>query len=354
MSAFQLASYGRPLVEVDQAVPQPAGTEVLLRVLAAGVCHTDLHVCDGGFDLGDGHALEFKDRGVHLPLTMGHETVGSPIAIGEAAAGVRLGSNYLVYPWIGCGVCSECASGAENLCSQPRFLGIHRNGGYADHLLVPHPRYLIDIGSLPPESMAPLACSGLTVYSAMKKLGPVIHEAPVVVIGAGGLGLMCIAVLRALGARGAVVVDIDPHKLAAATAAGALAVVDSSKQDALASISLALGGTARAVIDCVGNPATASLGFDCLGRSGRLIVVGLFGGAVRWSLPLIPIKAMTIAGSYVGNLQELRELVELVRTGKLEPMAVTRRSCFDVNSVLDELRAGRVVGRAVLIAHLAA
>jgi len=349
MKAHQLSSYGSPLIEVDRVAPRPVGTEVLLKVVAAGVCHTDLHVYDGGFDLGDGQSLEFKDRGVTLPLTMGHETVGSPVVLGSAASGVGPGTNYLVYPWIGCGSCRECLDGAENLCAQPQFLGIHRNGGYADHILVPHPRYLIDIGSLEPSSMAPLACSGLTVYSALKKLGNAIHDAPVVVIGAGGLGLMCIAVLKALGGRGAVVVDIDQRKLEAAESAGALAVVDSTKGDVLPSISQALGGSARAVIDCVGNEATSSIGFDCLGRNGKLVIVGLFGGAARWALPLIPIKSITIAGSYVGNLQELRELVELVRLGKLLPLKVSPRSCCAVNRTLDDLRNGRIVGRAVLV-----
>jgi propanol-preferring alcohol dehydrogenase len=349
MKAHQLIAYGEPLVFVASPLPQAVGTEVLLRVAAAGVCHTDLHVQDGGFDLGGGKSLSFKDRGIALPLTPGHETVGTPVALGPDAAEISYGHNYLVYPWIGCGDCATCRGGDENLCPQPRFLGVHRDGGYADHILIPHPRYLIDIGDRSPAAMAPLACSGLTVFSAIAKLGQAIHDAPVLVLGAGGLGLMCIALLKALGARGAVVVDVDERKLEAARSAGAIAAVDGRSVSAVQAVTDALMGPAQSAIDCVGSTASARLAFDCLGKRGRIILVGLYGGAADWPLPLIPIKAASIIGSYVGNLQELKELVQLVLDRKVALPRVSQHSCSEVNEILGMLRRGEIAGRAVLV-----
>ena len=157
----------------------------------------------------------------------------------------------------------------------------------------------------------------MTTYSALKKLGSVIKDEPVLVIGAGGLGLMCVTILKAMGGKGAVVVDIDAKRRAAALEAGALAAVDGAAPDALAQVSAALGGPGWAAIDLVGSPQTAALGFNSLAKGGKMIMVGLFGGSAPWSLPLIPMKAATIEGSYTGNLAETRELLDLVRSGAI-------------------------------------
>lgn len=350
MNAHQLVSFRKPLALIAKQLPKPVGSEVLLRVVAAGVCHTDLHVQDGGFDLGAGRLLDFKDRGMQLPLTPGHETVGTPVAAGPDAK-LQLSGNYLVYPWIGCGDCPVCLEGDENLCAQPRFLGVHRNGGYADHILVPHPRYLIDIGNLDAPSIAPLACSGLTAFSAIAKLGDSIKDSPVLVLGAGGLGLMAIALLKSLDARGAVVVDVDEGKLQAARAAGAIAAVNGRADSTVQDITRALGGPAQLVIDCVGSTESARVSLDCLGKRGRIVIVGLFGGSAEWPLPLIPIKAACIQGSYVGNLRELRALVQLVQDGMIVLPQVSKFDCCAVNDVLGRLRRGGITGRAVLVSE---
>ena len=186
MRSFQLCTCGAPLELTEQPTPQPAGTEVLLKVLAAGVCHSDLHLSEGYFDLGGGKRLSLADRGMKLPLTLGHENVGEVVAVGPQAKDVKVGARMLANPWIGCGECTVCKRGEDNLCRAMRSLGVFSNGGYADHLLVPHPRYLIDIGDMPPEKAAPLACSGVTTYGALKKIGPVLKSEPTVIIGAGG------------------------------------------------------------------------------------------------------------------------------------------------------------------------
>jgi D-arabinose 1-dehydrogenase-like Zn-dependent alcohol dehydrogenase len=215
---------------------------VLLKVIAAGVCHSDLHLSDGYFDLGGGKRLSVVERGMRLPVTLGHENVGEVVAFGPDARGVKVGDRRLVDPWMGCGECGICRRGDEQLCTKPTSLGVFRDGGYSDFLLVPHPRYLFDIGDIPPERAAPLACSGVTTYSALKKVGPTLATDPVVIIGAGGLGLMCLALHKAMGGHSAIVVDIDPAKREAAKKAGAVAVIDGGADNAAKQIVAATGG----------------------------------------------------------------------------------------------------------------
>src|SRR5712691_6933642 len=335
MKSFQVTDFNAPLTEVDQPTPQPLGTQVLIKVKAAGVCHSDLHIWEGGYDLGHGRKpLSLKDRGVSLPRTMGHETVGEVLAFGPDAkgdaGGLKVGDVALVYPWLGCGKCETCLAGEENMCLKPNSLGVYCDGGYADHMTVPHPKYLLNLKGLDPVTAAPYACSGVTTYSALKKVESSFNT-PIVIFGAGGLGLMALSVLKAMGGKGAIVVDIDARK-----------------RDALEQLAQKAGGPIRAVIDLVGNAATTQLGFDCLSKGGKLVIVGLFGGGAPWALPLIPIKAITIQGSYVGNLRETQELLDLVRAKKIGPIPVTPMPLAKANEALIDLQQGRLVGRAVL------
>jgi propanol-preferring alcohol dehydrogenase len=354
MKSFQVADFNAPLKEVDQPTPQPSGTQVLLKVKAAGVCHSDLHIWEGGYDLGHGRKpLSLKDRGVSLPRTMGHETVGEIVAFGPDTSAadkgdLRVGDVVLVYPWLGCGKCPTCTGGDENMCAiKPNALGVYCDGGYADHMTVPNAKYLVNLKGLDPVTAAPYACSGVTTYSALKKVEKDL-QTPIVVFGAGGLGLMLLSLLKAMGGKGAIVVDIDAKKREAAMTAGALAAVDGKAADALEQLAKAAGGPIRAVIDLVGNAATSQLGFDCLAKGGKLVIVGLFGGGATWALPLIPIKAITIQGSYVGNLRETEELLDLVRTKKVAPIPVTPMPLAKANEALLDLQKGKLVGRAIL------
>src|SRR5690242_15162421 len=353
MKSFKVADFHAPLKEVDEPTPRPAGTQVLIKVKAAGVCHSDLHIWEGGYDLGHGRKpLSLKDRGVSLPRTMGHETVGEVVAFGPDVrpgdtAGLKIGDVALVYPWLGCGKCATCLGGDENMCLKPAALGVYCDGGYADHMTVPHPKYLLDLKGLDPVTAAPYACSGVTTYSALKKVEKDLGS-PIVIIGAGGLGLMALSLLKAMGGKGAIVVDIDAKKREAAEKAGALATVDGKAGDALAQLAQKAGGPIRAVIDLVGNAQSTQLGFDCLTKGGKLIIVGLFGGGAPWALPLIPIKAITIQGSYVGNLRETRELLDLVRAKNIPPIPVTPMPLAKANDALLDLQKGKLVGRAIL------
>ena len=348
MKSFDVCRCGAPLELREQPTPEPAGTEVLLRVVAAGVCHSDLHFWEGVYDLGGGKQLKLTDRGMTLPLTMGHESVGEVVALGPDAADVDIGERRLVFPWIGCGDCKVCRRGDEQLCLKPRFIGVFRPGGYSDYVLVPHPRYLLDIDQIPPEQAAPLACSGVTAYGALRKLGGLVQTEAVVIIGAGGVGLMAQAILKLLGGQAPIVVDIEPAHRQAAKDAGARAVVDPNAPDAGSEIIEAAGGAVWAVLDFVGSSSTVRLGIDCLTKGGKLIVVGLFGGEVTISTPYIPIKAMTLQGSYTGSLAELKELIDLVREAPMPLIPVRRRPLEQAFAALMELKEGKGIGRTVL------
>jgi len=349
MRCYCVLHHGQPLELVERPIPEPQGTEVLLKVQAAGVCHTDLHLWEGHYDLGGGRKLTLAERGIKPPLTLSHEIVGEVVSAGPQAGAVATGRVALVHPWIGCGECAACKRGEENICIKPQSLGVVRPGGFAEYVIVPHLRYLVDIEGLDAAQAAPLACAGVTTYSALKKLGPRIATDPVVVIGAGGLGLMAIEVLKALGGKGAIVVDIDPVKRQAALAAGALQAIDARAPDAVQQIQQATGGGARAVLDLVGATPTVTLAMASAARGGHIVICGLMGGDLTLALPVIPMRPLTLQGSYVGTLEELQELVALARRTKMASIPVTRRPLDQANAAMEDLHHGRIVGRTVLV-----
>ncbi len=204
-------------------------------------------------------------------------------------------------------------------------------------------------GGSSPAQAAPFACSGLTTFSALGKVGPAVYRnEPILVIGAGGLGLMCLGLMKALGAKGAVVADIDPAKREAALAAGALAAIDAAAPDAVKQANAAAKAPLPAAIDFVGSSQSSRLGTDAVARGGKYVIVGLFGGDITLALPLLPIRALTIQGSFVGSLAEFRALMELVEKGTFGAVPLTERPLGEAEAALRDLRAGRVVGRAIL------
>jgi D-arabinose 1-dehydrogenase-like Zn-dependent alcohol dehydrogenase len=344
MISFQIVEHGQPLQKVVRETPKPQGSEVLVRVTRSGVCHSDLHIWDGYFDLGGGKRFYVKERGCIPPFTPGHEPFGVVEALGPKAKGVRIGQKRLVYPWIGCGKCAVCKAGQDNYCvSGSRFLGINRAGAYSTHVLVPHSKYLIDTAGIDDAFASTLACSAVTAYSAAAKLPPLGPKDWVAVIGCGGLGLIGISVLRAQGIANIIGCDIDDAKLAAAAKLGAKRTVNTRAPDALQG----LQGVAGA-IDFVGSPATAALGIGALRKGGRYVICGLFGGEITHPLPPIAQRAIGIVGSYVGSLQELKEVVALAKKKKLKPSPVDTRPADEANRALEDLKAGKVIGRVVL------
>ena len=349
MRAWAVVENGAPLKEIELPTPEPKGTEVLVEVTHCGVCHSDLHIWEGYYDIGGGKRMSLGDRGVTLPLAMGHEIVGRVAKLGPDAKGVKVGDLRIVYPWIGCGTCEKCLAEEDNMCAvAARSLGVYQNGGYGTHVIAPHPRHLIDPGSVDPAVAATYACSGITVYSAIKKAMPLPPDAPIVVVGAGGLGMNAIAVLKALKHRNIVVVDVSAEKREAALKAGAAKVVDGSGEGVTKRIVEAAGGPVQAVIDLVNGTATARFAFDALGKGGKLVQVGLFGGELTLPLPVMAIRALTVQGSYVGNPKELRELIQLSQEGSLQALPVATVPQEQANDALMRLRDGRVTGRLVL------
>jgi D-arabinose 1-dehydrogenase-like Zn-dependent alcohol dehydrogenase len=348
MQSYDVVEWGKPLQKAMRETPKPAGTEVLIKLKYSGVCHSDVHIRDGYFELGGGKRFYMTERGLKLPVTLGHEPYGQVVAAGPDARDVPLGQDRLVCPWTGCGACAKCLTGDDNLCMTPRFLGVARPGGYADHVIVPHPRYLVDASGVDPAFAATLACSGLTTYGAIQRAKPFAVEDWVVVIGAGGLGLQCISILRALGHANVAAVDIDASKLTAARAAGAKEGIDSRDKGALAKLQQMSGGGTQAVIDLVGAAETAILGIASLKKGGRYVVCGLFGGEIPLSLVPLAQRCIAVQGSYVGTVAELKEVVALARSGKLKPIPIETRPFDQAERTLAELKDGKIVGRVVL------
>lgn len=343
MISYQTAAPGAALVEVESETPQPSGTEVLVKTVACGVCHSDIHMHEGVFELGGGKQLEVGREG----MVLGHEIFGEVVAVGPEMEGVAVGDRRVVFPWIGCGECVACSRGEEHLCTPGRALGIMKPGGFADHVLVPHSRYLFDKGDVPDSLAATYACSGLTAFGALKKVGDLQAGEEIVIIGAGGVGMMAIQIARALG-MDPIVVDIDDAKLAAAAELGVTRTYNSSDPQSAKAIRKSTGGV-YAALDFVGAEASVNYGLGCLRKGGMLIIIGLYGGALSMPIPFIPMNARIIQGSYVGSLQDMDDLMAMVRAGKIAPIEITERPLAEASDALVDLKAGKVSGRQVLV-----
>lgn len=357
MRCYAVTENGKPLQPIDLPTPEPTGEQVLIEVTHCGVCHSDLHIWEGSYDMGGGKRLSLKDRGVTLPVVMGHEIIGRVAKAGPDAKGLKPGALYSVFPWLGCGKCAACLSDDDNMCAvKPAALGVYAPSGYGSHVIVPGPRHLVDISGLDPVVAATYSCSGITVYSAIAKVMPMDADEAIVLVGAGGLGLNAIAILKALEHRNIVVVDTAAAKRDAALAAGASQVVDGTGDptQVAARIREACGGAVLAVIDLVNASGTTRAGFDALRKGGKLILVGLFGGELSLPLPLMPTRALTVRGSYVGSPKDLRALIELARAGKVAPLPTRVEPVANINAVLNELLEGKVIGRVVVTQPTAA
>ena len=344
MLSWEIVEHGKPLQKALKETPKPLGSEVLMRITRSGVCHSDLHIWEGYFDLGGGKRFYVKERGCVPPFTLGHEPFGVVEALGPRARGVKVGQKKLIYPWIGCGKCALCRAGQDNYCvSGTRFLGVNRPGAYSTHVLVPDAKYLLDSAGIDDSFAATLACSAVTAYSAAQKLPGLNKGDAVAVLGCGGLGLIGISILKAKGVRDIIGCDIDDAKLAAAQKLGAKRTVNTRAADALQQ----LQGVAAA-LDFVGSPVTAGLGIAALRKGGRYVICGLYGGELVHPLPPIAQRAIGIVGSYVGSLQELKEVVALAKKRKIRATPVETRPADQANAALEDLKAGKIVGRVVL------
>lgn len=344
---FKLVQHGQPMVDTQEPLRAPAAGEVVVRILAAGVCHSDVMLYDGYVDSGTGRKIDMT-RGVNAPRVLGHEIAGEVAELGAGVTGVKVGDRVVVYPWIGCGTCSYCTTDRENLCSAPRNLGLQLDGGFSQYVFVPDARYVIPAGSLPLEQAAPYACSGLTAYAALKKLAPMHADETVLVIGAGGVGLSGVRFARHVLGISPIVADIDQAKWPLAVEAGATRAIDPSDPDAGKALMKATGGGVDAVVDFVGTGESFAFGFNALRKGGKLVSVGLIGGSTPITPAIIVFKAVTIMGSMVGTCGELRELLEIAQKGVLPPLPVHTLPLDAVNDVISKLHEGHFPGRAVL------
>jgi D-arabinose 1-dehydrogenase-like Zn-dependent alcohol dehydrogenase len=228
-------------------------------------------------------------------------------------------------------------------------LGLQRDGGFADHVLVPDARYLLAYDPLPEEQACTYACSGLTAFSALKKVPTLQAGESLLVIGAGGVGLAGVRLARELHPHATLIVaEVDRGKWDVARGAGAGEVIDPTADGAGKALVKSSGGGVAAAIDFVGAGTTFAFGFGALRKGGRLVCVGLFGGSTTIVPVMVSMKAVRVIGSYVGSLAEMRELMALARGGTLPNLPIATHPLAQVGALLDDLRGGRVRGRAVV------
>jgi D-arabinose 1-dehydrogenase-like Zn-dependent alcohol dehydrogenase len=343
---YPLEEFGKPLAQALRQTPVPQGAEVALRVQCCGVCHSDVNLSDGYFQLGGGEKLDLS-RSVNPPRVLGHEIVGRVVALGPQAQGVQVGDERVIYPWIGCGQCSLCQADCEQLCGNAQAIGIYRDGGFAEQVVVPDAKYLVPFGSLPASQVCTYACAGITAYSALKKVGPLSAAKPLLILGAGGVGLSAIRLAKSVTGVAPIVADIDSRKWELARQAGAAQAIDPSDASALKALIKSTGGVAAA-IDFVGAGESFSFGLAALRKAGKLVSVGLFGGSAPVLPVMLAMKAVTVQGSYVGTLSELRELLALAQQQPLPDLPLDIRPLAQASQALQDLKAGRVGGRVVL------
>ncbi|MEO2201578.1 MAG: alcohol dehydrogenase [Nitrosopumilus sp.] len=348
MKSARITAPNEPLAVSESDTPKPHGTQVLVKVKSVGVCHSDLHLWEGGYDLGDGQFMKVTDRGVKYPVTPGHEIVGIVDEIGDSVSDVSKGDEVLVFPWIGCGECPACKIGNENLCDTPKSMGVFQDGGYSDYTLIPNSKYLAKLDGVDPDAATSLACSGLTAYTAIKKANQNTPEF-LVIVGAGGLGLMGVQIAHAITDAKIICVDLDDKKLETAKGMGADYTINSKDPETSQKIlSICNDKGADSVIDFVNAPPTVKLGLSVLRKRGNLVLVGLFGGSIELSLVTIPLKSIIIQGAYTGNYTDMVELLELARKGTINPVISKRYSLDDANIALEDLKARKIIGRAVI------
>ena len=349
MKSAKIIEINQPLQIQENKTPKPKGSQVLVKVQSSGVCHSDIHLWEGGYEGPQGQFLKTTDRGVKYPLTPGHEIAGIIDGLGEQTEGFAKNEKVLVYPWIGEGLCPACRTGEENLCDKPRSLGIYNDGGYSDYVLVPNYKYLVKLGDeLDTDTSAPLSCSALTAYGAVKN-GNLTPNDNVVIVGTGGLGLMAIQLAKAITGSRIIALDRDDNKLKAAKENGADDIINSQKEDAVKAVMELTGRMgADAVIDFVNASSTVETDLNFLRRRAKLVLVGLFGGELKLNLIAMPTRSYKLIGSYTGSINDLIELVSLAKRGIIKPIISNKFKLDEATKALKMLRDGKILGRGVI------
>ena len=343
MLAVRLDAPGEKLRGVDVPLPEPIGTEIRVRVAGCGVCHTDLHIVEG------------SQARVELPVTLGHEVAGIIDAVGPEVgrllrrAKLSLGDAVLVYGGWGCGTCDQCLGGAEQRCLSSRAPGFQADGGYAEAMLVPHPRHLVGLGKLDPVRAAPLADAGVTPYRAVRRAWPWLRPGSrVLLIGCGGLGQFALQYLRIVPEAGADLIvavrELDAERLERATELGAdIGLLDGDPAMTLE----ALHGPADIVLDFVGTDATLAHATAVLAPGGLIQLVGEAGGSLRFGFDHAPVESWLTTVAW-GSIEDLQHVVHIARRGRLH-WDVETVPLSDAAAAHARLRAGESAKRLVLV-----
>jgi NAD+-dependent secondary alcohol dehydrogenase Adh1 len=339
MKAVRLFSYDKPLKVVDVDVPRlEHPSDVLVRVTGAGVCHTDLHIVEGVWR---------EKVQVTLPYTLGHENAGVVEEIGEAVTAFRKGEKVILHPVITDGLCRACRIGEDMHCENLVFPGITADGGFGQYIRTSE-RSLVRLNELDPADVAPLADAGLTAIRAVKKAASrTTSGSHIVVQGVGGLGHIALQLLRCMTNASITAADVVESKLRLAERMGAHRTIDARRDPVKQVMEITDNRGADVVIDLVGNDQTLANGMRMLRKGGSLIIVGYGGTANLKAIDMI-FSEFSVLGSLVGNWDELRELIELTRQGKVR--VITQKGKLDeVNDFLEQLKKGTLEGRGVVI-----
>lgn len=339
MRAARLFEFDKPLRIVEVDIPRlKHPTDVLVRITGAGVCHTDLHIVEGVWR---------EKVQTSLPYTLGHENAGVIEQTGEDVTAFRKGEKVILHPVITDGLCRACRIGEDMHCENLVFPGITADGGFAEYLVTSQ-RSLVKLHDLKPEDAAPLADAGLTVIRAVKKVASrTTSGSHVVVQGIGGLGHIGLQLLRCMTNTVVTAVDVAESKLRLAEKLGAHHVVDARKDPVKQVMKITDNKGADVVMDVVGNDQTLANGVKMLRKGGTVIIVGYGGIANLKAIDMI-FAEYSVIGSLVGNWDELRELIELTRQGKVK--VLTHMGKLDeVNDILERMKKGTFEGRGVVV-----
>ncbi len=326
-----------PLKIETVPVPEPGVGEILIKVVACGVCHSDLHAIDGDWDPGP-----------VLPLIPGHEVSGTIAKLGQGVSDLKIGDRVGV-PWMfwSCGVCELCLAGMETICKKTEATGYSKPGGYAEYMVAP----AAFCGRLSPEvdmvEIAPILCAGVTTYRGLKRTGARPGQW-VTVLGIGGLGHIAVQYARAMGLRVAAV-DIAEDKLELAKKLGAELLVNAKDKEPGPEIQKAIGGTHAALVTAV-SPRAFEQSMTVLRPAGTVVFIGLPGGdkdAIRASIAGLVNTELTVRGSNIGTRLDLEEAIDFATRGLVSSIN-ERQPLEKINDVFERMRAGKITGRVVL------
>jgi NAD+-dependent secondary alcohol dehydrogenase Adh1 len=341
VKAVRVHEYGKPpsLDDVDE--PKVEGPlDVLVRIDAAGVCRTDLHIIEGQWA---------EKSGVELPYTIGHENAGTVVAVGAAVSNVSVDDTVILHPLVTCGLCRACRAGDDVHCANNSFPGISVDGGMAEYLRT-SVRSVVKLDSeLRPADVAALADAGLTAYHAVRKAQPLIYPGVrVVMIGAGGLGHIGLQCLLAMTPAEVIVVDRSADVLERAEKLGAHYTVLADGNQVETVQELTEGTGAEVILDFVGEHGTESDGIAMTRDAGSYFVIG-YGGAVNVPTIEFVSREINVIGNLVGSYNDLDELMTLTAQGKVR-LATKKYELSDALTALDDLDGGRIPGgRAILV-----